>query len=125
MDAPTWSRPQEKYGITVDDAHFTVVEMHIESPGANQTLHLRTNLDEEVKVNEEHPMRFEQTDEEGATKPYVLVRGNLEALVNRPIFYELVDIGVVEEHNGSDWFGVWSAGTFWPMALADEIGAER
>ncbi|NNF78013.1 MAG: DUF1285 domain-containing protein, partial [Rhizobiales bacterium] len=58
-------------------------------------------------------------------KPYVLVRGNLEALLNRAIFYELAEIGVVEELDGAEWFGVWSAGTFWPMALADEIGAER
>ena len=117
--------PQEKYGITVDDAPFTVVEMHVEDPGANQTLNLRTNLDEQVTVNADHPIRFQQTDTEGGIKPYVLVRGNLEALMNRAIFYELVEIGVVEAHEGADWFGIWSSGTFWPMALADEIGAER
>ena len=53
------------------------------------------------------------------------MRGNLEALVSRAIFYDLAEIGVVEAHDGADWFGVWSAGIFWPMALADEIGAER
>lgn len=117
--------PQEKYGITVDDAHFTVVEMRIEVTGANQTLILRTNVDEELGVDQDHPLRFEQTDDEGGIKPYVRVRGNLEALLNRAIFYDLVEIGVVEAHEGEDWFGVWSAGVFWPMALADEIGAER
>lgn len=117
--------PEEKYGITVEDAHFTVVEMQVEDEGPNQMLFLRTNLDEELAVNAEHPLRFEQTDTEGGIKPYVVVRGNLEALVNRAIFYDLAELGVVEEHDGADWFGVWSGGTFWPMALADEIGAER
>ena len=117
--------PEEKYGITVDDAHFTAVEMQIENEGPNQTLLLRTNVEEIVRVNAQHPLRFQQTDTEGGIKPYVLVRGKLEALLSRAIFYELAEIGVVVEHEGKDWFGVWSAGVFWPMALADEIGADR
>ena len=57
-------------------------------------------------------------------KPYVTVRGNLEALVSRPVFYDLVDVGVVEGKGKSALFGVRSAQRFWPMALAGEIGAE-
>jgi uncharacterized protein len=49
----------------------------------------------------------------------VLVRANLEALVSRALFYDLVALGEV---NG-EWFGVWSSGTFFPMQRADEIGA--
>ena len=117
--------PQEKYGIAVDDAHFTIVEMEIVDAGPNQRLLMRTNLDEVIAIDHDHPIRFEPTDEEGGIKPYVRVRGNLEGLVNRAIFYDLTEIGVVESHQGADWFGVWSSGTFWPMALADDIGAER
>jgi len=50
------------------------------------------------------------------------VRGRLEALVNRPIFYDLVAAGTVEKVDAEDWFGVWSSGQFWPMARADAIG---
>lgn len=116
--------PEEKYGIVVDDAHFTIVEMHVEGEGANQSLVMRTNLDEQITVDDAHPLRFVPTDNEGGIKPYVRVRGNLEALVNRAIYYDLTEIGVVETHEGAQWFGVWSAGQFWPMALADEIGAD-
>ena len=51
-------------------------------------------------------------------KPYVLVRVNLEALVVRALFYDLVALGVVE----GEWFGVWSCGKFFPMKPAAEIG---
>lgn len=57
-------------------------------------------------------------------KPYVKVRGGLEALVARAVFYDLVAAGTVRrEADGAEWFGVWSSGTFWPMAPAREIGA--
>ncbi len=117
--------PQEKYGITVEDAHFSAVEMLVEGESSNQLLILRTNVDDEVTINTEHPLRFAEADQDGSVKPYVRVRGNLEALLARPIFYDLVELGVVESHQGSDWFGVWSGGHFWPMALADDIGADR
>ena len=55
----------------------------------------------------------------GGLKPYVLVRGRLEALVSRALFYDLVALGVIE----GEWFGVWSSGRFWPMQRAVEIGA--
>ena len=63
-----------------------------------------------VIADAEHPLRF--ADEAGTEglKPYVLVRSNLEALVSRALFYDLVARGVVE----GEWFGVWSGGMFFP-----------
>jgi hypothetical protein len=69
-------------------------------------------------VNAAHPLRF--ADEEGTRglKPYVVVRSNLEALVARSLFYDLVALGTVKD----GWFGVWSSGVFFPMKPAGEIG---
>jgi hypothetical protein len=64
-------------------------------------------------------MRVAVEEGTGGLKPYVLVRGRLEALVVRALFYDLVALGVVE----GEWFGVWSTGQFWPMQRAAEIGA--
>jgi hypothetical protein len=55
----------------------------------------------------------------------VLVRGRLEALVSRPIFYDLVAQGTVERVEDDDWFGVWSKGRFWTMQRAREIGLKK
>ncbi len=117
--------PVEKCGVEVEDAPFLGVAMTIEGEGREQRLRFRTNVEDEVTVDKDHPLRFEtETGTEGL-KPYVLVRGRLEALVNRPIFYDLVAAGTIEKVDGEDWFGVWSSGQFWPMARADAIGLKR
>jgi hypothetical protein len=51
----------------------------------------------------------------------VLVRANLEALIDRKSFYRLVDIGARAPHDGQEWFGVWSGGVFFPIIPADEL----
>lgn len=112
--------PVEKCAIEVEDAPFVAVRMKIEGAGRGQTISFETNCDDAVTVDADHPLRFE--DEEGTQglKPYVLVRANLEALVARPLFYDLVAAGVVD----GEWFGVWSNGVFFPMQMASEIGLE-
>jgi hypothetical protein len=109
--------PVEKVGIRVDDAPFVAVAMDVEGDGREQLLRFRTNCEDEVTVDAAHPLRFAKEDGTDGLKPYVLVRGRLEALVNRAIFYDLVARGVAE----GEWFGVWSSGVFWPMAKVDEI----
>ena len=110
--------PVEKVGIRVDDAPFTAIRMRVEGEGKAQVIHFETNVDEQVTVDDAHPLRFAEEDGTGGLKPYVLVRANLEALVSRALFYDLAAAGVVEE----GWFGVWSSGRFYPMQKAAEIG---
>ena len=116
--------PVEKIGIAVEDAPFVAVEMAVDGKGRDQRISLRTNVDDVVSVDEDHPLRFVEQEETGGLKPYVLVRGRLEALLSRAIFYDLVELGATEAQKGVEMFGVWSAGTFFPMAPAAEIGAE-
>ena len=117
--------PHEKYAISVEDAPFTAVEMEVTGGGGGaQNIILRTNTGGTCAIDREHPVRFEQIDRTGSVKPYVLVRGRLEALVNRSVFYDLVELGTVQRRDDADWFGLWSGGIFWSIALADEIGAE-
>ena len=114
--------PVEKCGIRVDDAPFVAVAMAVSGKGRDQEITLTTNLDDAVTVDDRHPLRFAEEAGTDGLKPYVLVRGRLEALVARPIFYDLVALGTVEHDQGCDWFGVWSSGRFWPMARARDIG---
>jgi hypothetical protein len=114
--------PVEKCGIEVDDAPFLAVAMRIENPGSKQIIHFTTNVDDEVRVDAEHPLRFAMEGGTDGLKPYVLVRAGLEALVNRAIFYDLVTVGTIERHDGEEWYGVWSSCRFWHMARAADIG---
>jgi len=115
--------PVEKCSVIVEDAPFLAVRMVVTGAGCEQVIGFETSVEDEMVVDDEHPMRFEIEQGTDGLKPYVLVRARLEALVNRALFYDLVALGVVEPHEGGDWFGVWSSGRFWPMALAAEIGA--
>jgi len=113
--------PVEKCGIAVDDAPFVAVHMEVEGEGTGQIIRFRTNVDDEVEIGPEHPLRFENEAGTDGLKPYFLVRGRLEALVNRPVFYDLVEIGTVEPVDGVDWYGVWSGGQFYPMMPAETL----
>ena len=112
--------PVEKVGIRVDDAPFLAVEMGIEDEANEPRLIFRTNVEDLVTVNSEHPLRFERGASEGL-KPYVRVRGDLWALVKRALFYDLVALGRKERIEDEDWFGVRSSGLFFPMCRASEI----
>ncbi len=113
--------PVEKVGITVDDAPFTAVEMRQEESEQGPALAFRTNVDDWVRLDAAHPLRFEQEAGTDGLKPYLHVRSDLWALVSRPLFYDLVSLGTTRLHQGRDWFGIDSAGEFFPMMEADKL----
>lgn len=114
--------PVEKVGITVDDAPFVAVDFTVAGAGRNQTLTFATNLGDETTASADMPIRVSRDPETGEPSPYVLVRANLEALIDRKSFYRLVDIGCHEPHEGEDWFGLWSSGQFFPIIPSAELG---
>jgi len=109
--------PVEKVGITVEDAPFLAVEVMRDPDGI---VRFRTNMEEWLAVGADHPLRFEPGASE-ALKPYVRVRGDLWALVNRPVFYDLVAAGETREVDGVAMFGIASGGTFFPMMEASRL----
>jgi len=117
--------PVEKIGITVDDAPFVAVEMFREGEGREQVLSFRTNVDDFVIMDEDHPFRIEIDPETKEPSPYVLVRGNLEALIVRSVFYDLVNLAIEEEIDGNQLFGFWSSGQFFELGPMDEIFENR
>jgi uncharacterized protein len=109
--------PVERVGIVVDDAPFLGVELIVGDANGAPSLTFRTNVEDFVTIDADHPLRFENGASEGL-KPYVLVRGGLWALVKRALFYDLVALGQTQNWKGEDWFGVFSCGIFFPMIRA-------
>ncbi|WP_166361808.1 DUF1285 domain-containing protein [Pseudomonas akapageensis] len=109
--------PVEKVGIKVDDAPFIAVSLQVEGEGEEQRLRFTTNVEEEVEAGADHPMRFVIDPQTQEPSPYVHVRANLEALIHRNVFYQLVDLAVVREVDQRKWLGVWSGGEFFPIGL--------
>ena len=110
--------PVEKFGICVEEAPFQAVEMSVEGRGRDQIIRFRTNVDDMVCVDRQHPLRFARIGEAGDVRPYVTVRDRLEALVSRPVYYDLVELGTTRARDGGEDFGVWSSGEFYVMADA-------
>ena len=113
--------PVEKVGIAVDDAPFVAVDFEIEGQGKDQHLVFETNLGDKAAAGPDAPIRVERDPDTGEPSPYVLVRANLEALIDRKSFYRLVEIGVHEEVAGERWFGLWSGGDFFPIIPSREL----
>ncbi|POA91746.1 DUF1285 domain-containing protein [Pseudomonas protegens] len=109
--------PVEKVGIKVDDAPFVAVTLEVEGQGEAQVLRFSTNVEEQVVANDEHPLRVVIDPLTQEPAPYILVRHNLEALIHRNVFYQLVELAQARQIDGQNWLGVWSCGVFFPIGL--------
>lgn len=101
--------PVEKLKITVEDAPFVAVRVDREG----DALKFTTNVGDVVEAGPENPIRVE-TDATGEPRPYVHVRRGLEALIARPVFYELVEMaadrdGELGVESGGQWFALGPA----------------
>ena len=113
--------PVERVGIRVVDAPFIAVEVDVAGQGEEQAVTFRTNVGDVVEAGPGHPLRFVDESETGGLKPYVLVRGRLEALVARPVMYELVEHGEEIEIDGQTMFAIRSRGEIYPIMTADAL----
>jgi hypothetical protein len=119
-DGSYWlETPSERGRILVEDAPFLVVEMDWNGGGSEQVVTFRTNTDEIVAVDLDHPLRFNNA-EGGDPKPYVRLRPGagshpIEARISRPVFYELVALAEPQPVRGKMMLGVWSSGVFFPL----------
>ena len=109
--------PVEKVGITVDDAPFVAIDFEATGEGNAQVLQFETQVGDCLVASDDLPIRVVRDPVTGEPSPYIRVRDNLEALIDRKSFYRLVDLGV--EHDG--WFGVWSSGAFFGIIPAEEL----
>lgn len=105
--------PVEKVTVKVEDAPFLGVRVDRDGAGRDQTIALTTNMGDVAAIGPDRPLRVEM--HAGEPRPYVLVRGRLEARVLRAPFYELV--GWAEETSTPEGprLGVWSGGAFFPL----------
>ena len=109
--------PVEKVGITVDDAPFVAIDFESTGAGQDQNVTFETQVGDIAAAGADHPIRVERDPETGEPSPYVHIRADLEALIDRKSFYRLVELGCHEE----GWFGLWSSGTFFKIIPSNEL----
>ncbi len=102
--------PFQKLTIEVEDAPFVAVEVANEGRGKGRKLAFRLNTDHLVVADKGHALRFPNDSKN--PQPYLHVRSGLEAVIARPVYYELMELAL--EENGEP-FGLWSSGAFFPI----------
>lgn len=110
--------PVEKILIKVADAPFLGVEMIANGARTERMLKIRTNLGEWVAIGPDHPLRFIEEPASGGLRPYVLVRGRLEALLTREVTRGLMALALEEfpdlaTPENAHVPAVWSGGVRW------------
>ncbi|MEK1930895.1 MAG: DUF1285 domain-containing protein [Pararhizobium sp.] len=115
--------PVEKVGIRIADAPFVAVEMNRTERESEQVLTFRTNVGDVVEAGPEHQLRFVIHGENNELKPYLHVRGRLEALVSRAVMYDLVELGQTVTIDGVEMFAVRSGGAVFAVMPAGELEA--
>lgn len=113
--------PVEKVGIQVDDAPFLAIDFDVTGSGPEQSLTFTTNVGDSVTAGSDHPIRVSFDPDTSEPAPYILVRANLEALIDRKSFYRLVDIGSTQDIDGTEFFGLWSDGKYFPVAPQSKL----
>ncbi|ATE64957.1 DUF1285 domain-containing protein [Rhizorhabdus dicambivorans] len=102
--------PAEKLSITVDDAPFVAVELKSEGEGRDRRLAFRLNTGDLVVADADHPLTV--AEKADGPHPYIKVRGGLDALISRPVYYELVNLAL---DSGEEPVGIWSEGQFFAL----------
>jgi hypothetical protein len=110
--------PVEKLRIVVEDAPFIAVRVDRDG----ETLRFLTNVGDTVEAGPEHVIRVETDPATGEPRPYLHVRRGLEALIARPVFYELVEMAEERDTPEGPRLGVTSRGAWFPIGPA---GAHR
>jgi uncharacterized protein len=103
--------PVEKMKITVEDAPFIAVRVD----QVDETLKFLTNVGDEVAAGPENEIRVEMDPTTGTPRPYLHVRRGLDALISRPVFYELVELAQERETSEGPCLGVTSNGAWFPI----------
>jgi hypothetical protein len=98
--------PVEKLDIAVEACPFVAVEVQSEGEGAARRLAFRLNTDEPVIAGTAHALRIENG------QPLLQVRAGLDALIARPVYYELAELALAE---GAEPPGLWSDGIWFPL----------
>jgi hypothetical protein len=110
--------PVEKLRIAVDDAPFVAVRVD----AGQGVLTFTTNVGDTVEAGPENPIRVEIGAGAGEPRPYVHVRRGLEALIARPVFYELAQMARERATPAGPMMGVTSHGA-WFVLGPPGIGA--
>ena len=103
--------PVERLDIDVEWTAFRAIAVRIDGDGREQRITFALDSGDAVPLDSDHPLTV--VDRDDGPSPRLLVRHGLEAELSRAVYYELAELALA---NGEH--GVWSGGSFFPLAQA-------
>ena len=116
--------PVEKVGIIVDDAPFIANDFEKIIENNKSYLVFFTNMDESIILSKKNPFRISINDKTQEPSPYIMVRENIEAKIDRKSFYRLLDLAEYSLVKGQEWLGIYSDSTFFPIISKKKLDNE-
>jgi len=114
--------PTEIGRIEVEDAPFLVTDIFTHGEGEDQTISFSTNVDKTATISEDTPILMKPSLLTGEMTPYVAMPSNIDARIERAVYYDLVELGAIMDLGDENVFGVWSCGSFFPLGSTRERG---
>lgn len=112
--------PAEKVGIQVDDLPFLFLALERHEGPEGVELHFYTQTGDRVVAGPEHDLRVEIQQETGEPAPSLDVRFGMRGRIHRNLFYELVEMAVVEPAaDGGQELVLYSHGTRFSLGQLD------
>jgi uncharacterized protein len=112
--------PVEKGRIAVADVPFVATSWRIEQMGKeDQRLYLTDNLGREVGVNGSHPLALRiPRGKSGPPVPYHQIGEDLEARMNRSVYYALIDVALQQGEPIDGYLKIMSFNSRHPLGIA-------
>ncbi len=107
--------PVEKLSITVEGTAFRALAMTMEGTGEARRIAFALDSGDAIIAGPDHPLTVIDTPD--GPSPRLAVRHGLEATLSRPLYYELADIALAEDHDPP---GIWSNGAFFPLTPSSQ-----
>ena len=111
--------PVEKVRIKVEDVPFVAISINKININGKFGYTFKTNLNEEILLSRENPLTI-KIAKNSEPSPYVLLRKNLNALLSRSVFYELVDFAEEKIINNKKFLVIESMGETFKIHEVDK-----
>ncbi len=113
--------PVEKVGITVADAPFIATQIDVIRKEKIILFKFTTNIGDTtyLEKHEQFQILFKKFTNE--PQPYINVRSNLFAKIDRKSFYRLVDSCTEALYKGENWLGFHSNNIFFPLVRSEQL----
>ena len=114
--------PVEKVGITVEDVPFIATEIDLITKEKIALFKFITNIGDVTYLEKYDQFKILFKNSTDEPQPYIQVRSNLYAKIDRKSFYRLVDWCTEVAYKGENWFGFHSNNIFFPLVKSEKLG---